>query len=46
MDKDSITIEPEIIQLTPDSRQMIKIINKTSEPIENCFFCLFNVNKF
>jgi hypothetical protein len=46
MRSDIVTIEPEIVQFGRDNFQTIKIINNTSSPIANFFFCLFNTEKF
>ena len=46
MNKETIALEPEILQFGPDTKQLIKITNRTSDTLENCFFCMFNATKY
>ena len=46
MKDEQVVIEPEIIEFNNVEHQNFKIINKTSQRIDNCFFCLFNVGKY
>jgi hypothetical protein len=46
MRSDIVSIEPEVVQFGREGQQTIKVINNTSSPIPNVFFCLYNTEKF
>ena len=46
MRSETIVVEPEIVQIGKEDSQLIKITNRTSEYLDNFFFCLYNTEKF
>lgn len=46
MNRDPIALDPEHLQFGDDSKQLIKVTNKTSDTLDNCFFCMFNTSKY
>ena len=46
MNKEVITMEPEQLQFGEETKQLIKVTNRTQDTLDNCFFCMFNTAKY
>jgi hypothetical protein len=46
MEREAISLTPEVIQFDQNHKQLIKVSNHSNEVVRNCYFCLFNTNKY
>ena len=39
-------MEPEQLQFGEETKELIKVTNRTQDTLDNCFFCMFNTAKY